>query len=475
MAIATGTTSNLGHAGSVESVPNRVPVTRRRFARGAGALATGGASTAVLSACGAAGGSGSTADAISASAAPVPIRWTAEVGTPTVDAFNADTIKRIQQKYNGKIDVKVEPHPDPDWAIRYQRYTAMALANSLPEVITLCCQFIRPFMVAGLALNLDNMIRKDWKAADVDDFYKTQYEAFKVDGKQMGIPVYANVNIMFVNRNLLKEAGLAYPSDDWTKAQFLDYCMKLNKPGRQWAFDMGFDSADRNCTWIYNNGGEPHDPKDGPVVTKLTYDSPKAVEGLEFLRDLLHKHQVSPKNNDARGGLDRNNAFLSGKTAIIMDAASSTGSTLFNQAPAAGLDWDFFPLPKGPNGHGARVSTDGFMIDKAAKHPDHSWAVMKELTNAEGNISRGQLQRQQPARRSVFSAFEKGYEGKTARLAKVMAESGRADPRAFWKDAVTVETFVKKGFTASIVNNEQPVAAAMKQAMDEVRGYYGVK
>ena len=86
-----------------------------------------------------------------------------------------------------------------------------------------------------------------------------------------------------------------------------------------------------------------------------------------------------------------------------------------------------------------------------------------------------QLQRQQPSRKSVVSAFEKGYEGKTARLAKVMADTARADPRAFWKDAVLVEAIVKKGFTASIIRNEEPVAAAMKHAMDEVRGFYGAK
>ncbi len=292
----------------------------------------------------------------------------------------------------------------------------------------------------------------------------------------MGIPVYANVNIMFVNRNLLKQAGLAYPADDWSKAQFLDYAVKLNKPGgSQWGFDMSFDGADRNCTWIYNQGGEPHDPKDGPLVTKLTYDNPKSIEGLEFLRDLIWKQQVSPKNDADRGGVGRTDAFLAGKIAMIMDAASSTGGDLFNKAPASGLDWDFMPLPKGPGGYGARVSTDGFMIDKNAKYVDQSWAVMKALTDADGNIARGTLQRQQPARRSVVSAFEKGYEGKTARLAKIMADTGRADPRAFWKDAVPVEAIVKKYFQASIIKNEQPVAAAMKQAMDEVRGYYGIK
>jgi hypothetical protein len=54
-----------------------------------------------------------------------------------------------------------------------------------------------------------------------------------------------------------------------------------------------------------------------------------------------------------------------------------------------------------------------------------------------------------------------------------MAETGRADPRAFWKDAVTVEGLVKKYFEASLLRNEMPVAAAMTAAMQEVRGYYG--
>src|SRR5207237_917213 len=162
------------------------------------------------------------------SSTPVTIRYVNDSGTPTTDEFNSQVTKRITEKYNGKINVQVEPFPDPDWGVRYQKYTAMSLANALPEVIWSCCQYIRPFSI---------------------------------------------------------------------------------------------DGADRNCTWIYNNGGEPHDPKDGPLVTKLTYDDPKSVDGLQFLHDQLWKNQVSPKSNDDRNGLSRDDAFLGGKIAMVMDAA----------------------------------------------------------------------------------------------------------------------------------------------------------
>ena len=443
-------------------------ITRRIVGR---TLLTAGAGSAALLGCGAPGG-GSEQPA--ASGQPVTVRFVNDVGTPTADAFNAEAIKRIAETYGGRVTAQVEGFPDPDWAKRYEKFTAMALASSLPEVVLLCCQFIRPFMIAGLAADLDAYIRKDWKQADADDFYKPQYEAFKIEGKQRAIPVSVNVNVMFVNRNLLKQAGLAYPADDWTRAQFQDYVLKLtNKSTGVWGFDMSFAGADRNCTWIYNNGGEPHDPTDGPVVTKLTYDAPKTVEGLQFLHDQLWKHQVAPKSDADRGGLTRDDAFLAGKLGIVMDAASSTGGNYFLKAPAAGLDWDFLPLPKGPGGYGARVSTDGYLIDKSTRYGDQAWAVLKELVGPGLNTVRGEVQRVQPGRRSAFPAFEKGFEGRTVRLAKLMAETGRADPRAFWKDAVTVEALVRKYFEASLLRNEQPLPAAMTAAMQEVRGYYG--
>ena len=434
-------------------------------------LAVTAAGSAALIGCGVPGG-----EKPAANSQPVTIRYVNDVGTPTTDEFNAQVTKRITEKYNGKIVVQVEPFPDPAWDKRYEKYTAMSLGNVLPEITWLCCQFVRPFMISGLTANLDAFIKKDWKQSDIDDFYKPQYEAFKVEGKQLGLPVYVNVNIMFVNRNLLKQSGLPFPADDWSKQQFQDYAIRLtNKSQGVWGFDMSFTGADRNCTWIYNNGGEPHDPKDGPVVTKLTYDDPKTIDGLQFLHDQLWKNQVSPRNDADRSSMGRDDAFLSGKIAMVMDAASSSGSNYFNKAPAAGLDWDFMPLPKGPGGYGARESTDGYMMDKQTKYVDQSWTVLKELVSTEINNVRGSVQRNQPARKSAYSSFEKGFEGKTARLGKIMAETGRADPRAFWKDAVTVEGLVKKYFEASLLRNEMTVANAMRAAMEEVRGYYAGK
>ncbi|MGH2371161.1 MAG: ABC transporter substrate-binding protein, partial [Chloroflexota bacterium] len=360
----------------------------------------------------------------------------------------------------------------PSWSVRYEKWTAMAVAGTMPEIVFLCCTFIRPFMIKGLVAELDKFIKRDWKQAEIDDFYKGPYDGMKVNGKQMGIPVYVNMVISYVNKNYLQAAGLSYPDENWDKNKFLDYAVKLHKPrGEPWGFDMSHAALDRNIAFIWSNGGEPHDPKDGPIVTKLTYDDPKTIEGLQLVHDLIWKHQVSPPTNEHRGGQGNEDAFINGRSAMYLQASGNAGN-ISTKGPGTGLDWDFLPLVKGPGGHGARMSTDGYMIDKQTPHQDQAWTVVRELVSTESQVLRAERRRLQPPRKSAAGAWEKIYPGKNAKLARVMAETARPDPRAFWKDADIVGKIVGNYMNATLIRNEMPVAQAMKAAMEEVRGYY---
>jgi multiple sugar transport system substrate-binding protein len=441
-------------------------------------LMAGGAGLAsplgALAGCARPGTTG-TEEKPAASAQPVSIRYPYESSSALHAAFAEEFNKRFSAKYPNITPV-AETVPDPDWAKRYEKWTAMAVAGTMPEIVWLCCTYIRPFMIKGLVAELDKYIRRDWKASEIDDFFKGPYEAMKIEGKQYGIPMYINTVIMFVNMNYLREAGLAYPDENWDRNKFVDYAVRLTKragprTAERWGFDMGFNALDRNIAWIWSHGAEPHDPRDGPLVTKLTYDNPKTIEALQLVHDFPWKHQVSPVRDDERGGMGREDAFIAGKTAIYLEATGNAGN-ISTKGPTNNLDWDFLPLVKGPGGHGSRISTDGYMIDKLSKYPEQSWTMLRELVSTESQALRAELNRLQPSRKSVAGAWEKVYEGKNAKLGRLMAETGRADARAFWKDADQVGAIVGKHMSATMIDNSVEVAQAMKQAMDEVRGYY---
>ena len=123
-------------------------------------------------------------------------------------------------------------------------------------------------------------------------------------------------------------------------------------------------------------------------------------------------------------------------------------------------------------GHGARVSMDGYMIARDTKIPGESWLVLKELVSTEVNILRAELKRLQPPRRSAAAAWEKNYEGKQARLGRVMAETSRPDARAFWKDADQVGVIVGNHLSATFYRNEYGPAEALRRIVADVHAYY---
>jgi ABC-type glycerol-3-phosphate transport system substrate-binding protein len=219
------------------------------------------------------------------------------------------------------------------------------------------------------------------------------------------------------------------------------------------------------------NGGEPHDPKDGPQVTRLTYDSQKAIEGLQFLHDMRWKHQVSAITNDQRGGVGQEDGFIQGKVSLYM-VATNNAANIAAKASANGLEWDFLTLPRGPGGQGARVSMDGYVIDRQTRLGDQAWTVLRELVSADMAQPRAEVRRLTPPRRSGHQFWERAYPGKSARVSRPLAEAARADPRAFWKDSDVVGAIVEKHVQATFNRNEVGVAEAMRQAMAEVRGYY---
>ena len=444
------------------------------------------AATPAAAACGPLGGASN--EPAREAGPPATVRWAPGGGAAAVPFFEEVT-RRFNAKYGPKITAVAEPLPGVSNREAFEKYVTMAVAGQLPDIVELCCTWIRPFMLKGVVFDLNPLVRKHWKPAETDDFYKGPYESLRVDGKQYGLPTSMNMNVMFVNKNHLREANLPLPTADWTLSQFLDYAIKLTRrttaasagvgeaptleEGGRWGFDMPFHSLDRNATWIWAHGGEPHDPKDaGPESTRLTYDAPKSVEALQFLHDLIWRHHVGPATNAQRGGMNRDDAFMNGKSAILFQNAGSAGA-ISAGAPAAGLDWDFLPLVKGPGGHGSRHSIRGLVIDRQTKIPDAAWTVLSEVTSSEGQVLNAQLTGGQPARKSSTLAWQQLYPGKNTAFLRATSETARPDPRALWKDADVVGPIVENTyFQASYERNALPVQEAVRRAMADVRAHY---
>ena len=310
----------------------------------------------------------------------------------------------------------------------------------------LCCELMRPYFTAGNARELDPYIKRDWKKGEADDFYKGMWEGMQLEKKQYGIPVYANTPAIFVNKTHFKEAGVRPPGrktggrpSSWTTVT------KLHRPASdRWGFMMSnYNQPNRHVLFVWAWGGEVHDPKDGPVVTRLTYDHPKTVEALQFIHDLIWKHRVAPPDDAARGGLGAQAAFEQGRAAIYLDGAHVLGAFLRRQQAEGSFDWDIAMPVVGPTGgKGARIGNDGYMIWKGSKHAESGLDGDQGALLARRAALRAEITASRPAVRSAQVHFEKQFPGKNMKVMRTLGETARPDPNAYWKDSAPVNAII---------------------------------
>ena len=446
---------------------------RRQFMQQTGKWIGVPPAIAVVTACSTQSGAGGS-EKVALSNTPVSIRLPNSDPTPTNQQYFEQIVAHVKDRYNDKIQLVNEPWLG-NWTERYEKWTAMALGGDAPDLLWLCCELLRPYFSAGNAQALDAYIKRDWKMAQVADFSKGMWEGMQLDKKQYGIPVYANTPTLFVNTTHFKEAGLAPPPDDWNNAKFLDYVSKLHRPADgQWGFMMSnYNQPNRHVLFVWAWGGEVNDPKDGPVVTKLTYDNPKTVEALTFLYDLIWKQRFAPPTDADRGGVGAQAAFQAGKAGVYLDGSHVLPAFKRQQEQDSSFNWDVaFPVRGPSGGQGARIGNDGYMIWKGSKHLEEAWAVLKEIYTPEVQKARVQITASQPAVKSAMPAFAQQYPGKNMKVISSLVDTARPDPNAYWKDSATVNSMVVKNLQATFERNEMTVAEATRTMMDQIRGYY---
>jgi multiple sugar transport system substrate-binding protein len=143
------------------------------------------------------------------------------------NASTQDLIQTFFKQYS-------QEHPGIDFNVSIVQYSALtAKINTLvtagepPDILEVTTAYIQTY--AEQALDLAQYTN----GADLLNRYLPSYQAFiRAGGRVIGIPIEATVNGLFYNKDLLREAGIAVPTDPehlWTWAEFKDTVQKVMK------------------------------------------------------------------------------------------------------------------------------------------------------------------------------------------------------------------------------------------------------
>ncbi len=237
---------------------------------------------------------------------------------------------------------------------------------------------------------VDSSRLPDWAEAGVlapgndlieaqDDIYESLREAFTYEGDFYCPAKDFSTMTLQYNKDMFDAAGLDYPTPEWTWEDLRNAAEALTGEDEEGNLVLGLvtpPNFERWLPFLYQAGGSVLNED----WTEVTFDSPEALEALEFYVNLVVDGYAGPPSMvDAGWGGE---AFGQGRVAMAMEG-NWVIQYLLDQFPD--LNWGVTELPTYYDGTQATmVFTVCYGVAADNDHPEESWRLVNFLTGPEG-------------------------------------------------------------------------------------------
>ena len=247
-----------------------------------------------------------------------------------------------------EITVEVETAPFDEYFSVLQTQIA---GGDAPDAFELNFESFVSFASKGVLAELD---------VDTSGYYDRAAEAFALDGTQYALPESYSTVLLFFNKDLFDQAGVDYPTRDWTWADEQAAAEAISALGdTTWGSFAGiqfwefYKTADQNGCSFFTDGA-------------VSINQPACVEALQYMLDNVN-NGLQPTAAEM-GGVSDGEMFVNGELGMI-----TTGIWMFGSFEEATFDWDVAVEPGNTQGgshffaNGVAVSADSENQEAAAE------------------------------------------------------------------------------------------------------------
>ncbi|HEU4323933.1 MAG TPA: extracellular solute-binding protein [Roseiflexaceae bacterium] len=359
------------------------PISRRQMLRMA---VQGGVSATVLAACGPAqpqqggtAGGGTAPGGQSRATGEIDfLAWGDSADLPGWDAL----IKRYAE-INPELKINLTTVAEPNNNFYPKLQTAIA-GGKPPHLASFQGWEWQTYADRGLLQPLDELIARD----KLGPIYEQDIPALKDttarNGQRFLVPLQLATMVMFYARKPFDQAGIAYPTDDWTYAQFVDAARRLTDLSGD-TKRFGFQTNGnwfRDIHWIRSTGKREFDSLVDP--RRASFNQPELVEIIQQVaQDFQYGQQISPKPADLQGGA---NTINTGNSAMKYEGPwflSQLNSPKLRQ-DGKEVPFDVVLMPQGADaGRPHRGWSEGVAIFKSDR-VEQAWAFASFAASEEG-------------------------------------------------------------------------------------------
>jgi multiple sugar transport system substrate-binding protein len=333
-------------------------------------------------------------EVVTATPPPAEVSGTIRVGSwesgDALEPWN-NSIASFEEMYP-EADVQLEAVPQEYGT----KLLAQFAAGTAPDVYMVGDGDVAKFVAEGVVEPLDPYIDGD-NGLDMDRFFPAIAAFGQIEGETYLMSKDYSPLVLYYNKDHFKEAGLDYPTADWTWDDLLAAAQKLTLDGNDNdATSPNFD-GDNTVRWgllipahwgdplwlrgilplIMQNGGTTLSA-DGTTTTGYM-NSPETAEAVQWYVDLFKVHQVAPTREeiDAYAGADW---LQSGLASMVW-----TGRWPLKDYQAnPDLNFGTMGLPAGPEGKANALCWAGFAMYSEGENKETAWAFLKHIAAGDG-------------------------------------------------------------------------------------------
>lgn len=308
-----------------------------------------------------------------------------ELSVSIWDANQEPGIKEILADFTEETGIKTKLS-----VVKWEEYWTMleagAQGGSLPDVFWMHSNESERYMSNDMLLDLTDKIAESDKI-DPENYPEDIWGLYTYDDKYFAVPKDVDTIALWYNKAMFDEAGLAYPTADWTWDDVTEAAKKLTKEdGSQYGLALRNDNNQAGYyNLIYDNGGYIiSDDK-----TKSGWDDPKTIEAMEILEGWIKDGVMPPLEVMAENGEDV--LFQSGKVAMVPQGSWMVAAYRDNEYTAENCD--LVELPKSAT-TGRRVSLYnglGWAAAANGEHTEEAWKLIEYLGSEEAQKKQAEL------------------------------------------------------------------------------------
>lgn len=229
-------------------------------------------------------------------------------------------------------------------------------AGTAPDCYELNYENFVPYASKGVLMGMEEMYAET--GFDPSAINEQALAAFQVDGAQYGLPASFSDVLLFYNKELFDQAGIDYPTNDWTWADeqvaaeairaLGDDIYGIFHPIHFWEF---YKVVQQNGGSILNED-----------KSAFTLNTPQNVETLQFMVDRVQKSNVMPSEEQLAGMGDWD-LFKAGRLGMIVTGIWAFPDFISNME----YDWDVAMEP-GNTAKATHFFSNGLVINADSKN-----------------------------------------------------------------------------------------------------------